>query len=48
MAPLENLRMLSEIKNFESNPVVLISEKQCFFIEKKKKKVTFLDIYPKQ
>lgn len=38
MAPLENLRMLSEIKNFESNPVVLISEKQCFFIKKEKKK----------
>lgn len=38
MAPLENLRMLSEIKNFESNLVVLTSEKQSFFIKKEKKK----------
>lgn len=31
MAPLANLKMLSKIKNVESNPVVLISEKQRFF-----------------
>lgn len=30
MAPLANLKMLSKIKNFESNPLVLISEKQLF------------------
>lgn len=44
MAPLANLKMLSRIKNSESNPVVLTSEKKHVFL----KIVTFLGLCPKQ